>query len=145
MVTTTPVVSRGRPATLTTFPRAHGPIPPVHQAIVGDKPSYRLRPKTAATVSALSAACVARLTAVAAVSGLLFWIQTTITHSFAEGEAARRADQHQFEATHRADQERMEKKTRRLMFAMQRPKHASDIIHDMRDIEVILCDAKYQK
>ena len=122
----------------------------------GDKPSYRLRPKTAATVSALSAAFGATLAAVAAVSGLLFWIQTTITHSFAEGEAARRADQDKLEATHkadqdkleaarRADQERMEKKTRRLMFAMQRPKHASDIIHDMRDIEVILCDAKYQK
>ena len=122
----------------------------------GDKPSYRLRPKTAATVSALSAAFGAMLAAVAAVSGLLFWIQTTITHSFAEGEAARRADQDKLEATHkadqdkleaarRADQERMEKKTRRLMFAMQRPKHASDIIHDMRDIEVILCDAKYQK
>jgi len=124
--------------------------------VSGDKPSYRLRPKTAATVSALSAAFGAMLAAVAAVSGLLFWIQTTITHSFAEGEAARRADQDKLEATHkadqdkleaarRADQERMEKKTRRLMFAMQRPKHASDIIHDMRDIEVILCDAKYQK
>jgi hypothetical protein len=135
--------------------------------VSGDKPSYRLRPKTAATVSALSAAFGAMLAAVAAVSGLLFWIQTTITHSFAEGEAARRADQDKFEAARRADQdkleatrradqdkleaarradqERMEKKTRRLMFAMQRPKHASDIIHDMRDIEVILCDAKYQK
>ena len=119
------------------------------QAIIGDRPSYRLRPETAATISALSAAFVALLTAVAAVSGLLSWIQTSITHSFAEGEAARRADQDKFtaaftaafEAARKADQE----KTRRLMFAMQRPKHASEIIHDMRDIEAVLCDAKYQK
>ena len=116
---------------------------------MGNQPAYRLRPETAATVSAVSAAFGAMVAAVAAVSGLLFWIQTTITHSFAEGAAARKADQDRFEAafeaTHKADQERMEKKTRRLMFAMQRPKHASEIIHDMRDIEVILCDAKYQK
>jgi hypothetical protein len=153
---------------LTRFPRAHPPASP--QAITSIGPSYRLQPDTAATVSAVSAAFVAVLTVIAAVSGLLLWIDTSIAHSFAKGEAAReadlakfetfqakfevaqekfeaarKADQDKLEAARKADQEMVEKKTQRLMFAMQRPKHAREIINDMRDIDAVLCDSKYQK
>ena len=122
-----------------------------------------MHPDTAATVSALCTGFIAVVTAVAAASGLLFWIDTSIKISFSEVkadqgkfeaarkadqdkfEAARKADQDKLEAARKADQEKSENKTRRLMFAMQRPKHASEIINDMRNVEAILCDAKYQK